>query len=204
MRKQNNIQAIVLGMCFAVCAGAAQAQARPQPSTQTTDKGLYLGFGLGQSQALDYDCSSRAHCETHGSVVKYFLGYQFARNWSAEIGFTDLGKVGSENPGTFKEDIKARLGEVTIVGSYPASGRLMIYGKAGAYYAHTTDDVTVSGAQARLSESAWGPTWGFGLQYYVWRGFAARLEAQRYMKVGGGDIGDSDYNSYTIGLLYKM
>jgi len=200
--RQKNIQAIVLGLCFAVCAGAAQAQMKAQ--TPTTDTGLYLGFGLGQSQALEYDCGARASCETHGSVVKYFVGYQFARHWSAELGFTDLGKVDSEDPGTFKEDIKSRLGEITVLGSYPASGRLMIYGKAGAYYAHTTADRQVSGASVRLSESAWGPTWGFGLQYYLWRGLAARLEAQRYMKVGGGDIGDSDYNSYTIGLLYKM
>jgi len=202
MRRQNNIQALVLGICFALCAGAAPAQTKPEG--RTTSTGLYFGAGLGQSQALEYDCRARASCETHGSVVKYFVGYQFARNWSAELGFTDLGKVDSEDPGTFKEDIKARLGEVTVVGSYPASSRLMIYGKAGGYYAHTTADITTSGTQVRLSESAGGVTWGFGLQYYIWRGLAARLEAQRYMKVGGGDIGDSDYNSYTIGLLYKM
>lgn len=204
MRKQNNIQAIVLGICFALCAGVAQAQAKPQPPTQTTDSGFYFGVGLGQSQALEFDCRSRPNCEDHGTVAKYFLGYQFARNWSAEFGFTDLGRVGSETPGSFKEDIKARLGEVTVVGSYPASGRFLIYGKFGGYYAHTTDDVTVNGTQARLSESAGGVTWGFGAQYFMWKGLAARLEAQRYMKVGGGDIGDSDYNSYTIGLLYKM
>ncbi len=197
MKRQNNIRAIVLTAGLAA-AGLVQAQ------TQTVDSGLYFGLGVGQSKALDYDCRGRATCEDTGTAVKYFLGYQFARNWSAEFGFTDLGKVGSETPGAFKEDIKARLGELTIVGSYPATGRFMIYGKAGGYYAHTTDDVTVSGTQARLSESGGGFTWGFGAQYFLWRGLAARLEGQRYMKVGGGDIGDSDYNVYTIGLLYKM
>ena len=64
--------------------------------------------------------------------------------------------------------------------------------------------VSGSGGGVVVSESGGGVTWGFGAQYFLWRGLAARLEGQRYMKVGGGDIGDSDYNVYTIGLLYKM
>jgi opacity protein-like surface antigen len=198
MKRRNNIQTIILGVALAAAAGLVQAQ------TQTIDRGIYFGAGLGQAKALDFDCRGRPNCEDTSTAVKYFLGWQFGRHWAAEIGYTDLGKVGSEQPGTFKEDIKARLGEVTIVGSYPATGRFMIYGKAGGFYAHTTADVTSSGVQARLSESGGGVTWGFGAQYYLWKGLAARLEAQRYMKVGGGDIGDSDYNAYTIGLLYKM
>jgi opacity protein-like surface antigen len=201
MKRPKNIQAIALGACLFACAGLAQAQAQMQ--TQTIDRGIYLGFGLGQSQALDYDCRGRPTCENHGSAVKYFVGYQFARHWSAELGFTDLGKVRSESAG-FREDIKARLGELTVIGSYPLNGRFSLYGKVGGYYAHTTDDVVLNGVSARLSESAGGVTWGIGAQYYVWRGLAARLEGQRYMKVGGGDLGDSDYNVWTIGLLYKM
>jgi opacity protein-like surface antigen len=198
MKLKKNIQAIFIGVTLAAGAGLAQAQ------TATIDNGIYFGFGLGQSEAKEYDCSARPQCENHGSTVKYLVGYQFARNWSTELGFTDLGKVRSETPGTFQEDIKARLGELTIVGSYPFNGRFMIYGKAGGYYAHTTDDVVSNGVSARVSESAGGVTWGFGAQYFVWRGLAARLEAQRYMKVGGGNLGDSDYNTFTIGLLYKL
>jgi OOP family OmpA-OmpF porin len=200
MKRQKNIQAIVLGLGLAVSAGLAQAQAQ----TQTIDRGIYFGAGLGQSQALEYDCRARPQCEDHSSAVKYLVGWQFGRHWSAELGYTDLGKVSSETPGTFQEDIKVRLGEATLVGSYPVTGRFMVYGKAGGYYAHTTDDVTSSGVSARLSETGGGITWGFGAQYYVWNGLAVRLEGQRYMKVGGGNIGDSDYNAYTLGLLYKL
>jgi hypothetical protein len=189
-------RALVVGACVAAWAGAANAQ------SPTTDRGVYFGAGLGQSQAIDYDCRARQHCETQGTVVKYFAGWQFAPRWAAEVGYTDLGRIGSENAASFKEDIKVRLGEATVVGSYPATGRLMIYGKAGGYYAHTTDDLTATGA--RLSESDGGVTWGFGLQYYVWRGVAARVDGQRYMKVGGGNIGEIDFKVYTIGLLYKM
>lgn len=198
MKRQNNIHALIVGAALAGAAGLAQAQ------TPTIDRGIYVGLGLGQSTALEYDCQARAHCEDHATAVKYLLGWQFGRHWAVELGYTDLGKVSAEDPGTFRQDVKARLGEMTILGSYPASAHLMVYGKAGGYYAHTTADQTVSGTSARLSESGGGITWGFGLQYYVWRGLAARLEAQRYMKVGGGNIGDSDYNVYTLGLIYKI
>jgi opacity protein-like surface antigen len=198
MKRQNNIKTTLLGVCLAVCAGLAQAQ------TQTIDRGLYFGAGLGESEAKNYDCNALPQCQEQGTAVKYFVGYQFARHWSAELGFTDLGKVHSSVPGIFNEEIKSRLGELTVVGSYPFTGSLMIYGKLGAYYAKTTDDFTLSGTSGRLSEADWGPTWGFGLQYYLTRGLAVRGEAQRYMKVGGGDIGDSDFNALTIGLLYKL
>ncbi len=33
---------------------------------------------------------------------------------------------------------------------------------------------------------------------------ALRGEGQRYLKVGGGAIGDSDYTVYSVNLLYKF
>ena len=199
MRRQNKIQAIVFGVCLAIIAGAAQAQV---PS-QTIDRGIYLGAAIGQSETKEFECTGLPECERHGTPVKYFVGYQFARHWSAELGFTDLGKFHSASPG-FTQDIKARMGETTVVGSYPLNGRFMIYGKAGAYYAKTTSDFTRNGTSGRLSENNWGPTWGFGMQYFVTHGLAVRGEIQRYMKVGEGTIGDSDIDAITIGLLYKF
>ena len=199
MKTQKNTSAVVLGACLAAGAAAVQAQV----PTQTIDRGIYLGAGIGQSEAKEFECRGLPQCERHGTAVKYFVGYQFARHWSAELGFTDLGKFRASFPGS-NQDIKVRLGEITAVGSYPLTGRAMLYGKAGAYYAKTTSDFTVGTTSGRLAENDWGPTWGIGLQYYVAGGFAVRGEIQRYMKVGGGNIGDSDIDSFSIGLLYKL
>jgi opacity protein-like surface antigen len=199
MTRQKNINSALLGLCLLACAGAASAQS--QPSIETIRRGIYLGGALGQSEAKAYDCTTLAQCENHGSVGKVFLGLQFGRNWALELGLTDLGKVDSENPPTgFTDSVKVRLGEATIMPSYPLSGVFMIYGKVGGYYAQTTNDRN----GARIKESNGGITWGGGLQWYITGGLAIRGEAQRYMKVGGGNIGDSDYNAYTVGLLYKM
>jgi opacity protein-like surface antigen len=201
MKRQNNIKSTVLGLCLSACAGLASAQG---VQTQTIDRGFYIGGALGQSEAKEYDCTAQAQCENRGTVGRALIGMQFARNWALELAFTDLGTVDSETPGTFSETVKVRLGELDLLGSYPVSGRFMIYGKIGGYYAETTNDFTLSGASTRLKESNGGITWGGGLQYFVVGGLAVRLEAQRYMKVGGGNVGDSDYNAYTVGLLYKF
>lgn len=199
MKQHNNIQTVVLGLCLAACAGVAAAQ---EPVyTETIRRGIYLGGALGQSEAKEYDCTALPQCENRGTIGRVFLGLQFGRNWSFEMALTDLGNINSANQATgFTDSVKVRLGEADLLASYPLTGRFMVYGKGGAYYAQSTNDRN----GARIKEANGGLTWGFGAQYYVWNGLAVRGEAQRYMKVGGGNLGDSDFNAYTIGLLYKM
>lgn len=201
MTRQKKIKAALLGLCLTACASLANAQ---QTSTETIRRGIYLGGALGQSEAKKYDCTARPQCANRGSVGRFLLGLQFGRNWSLEFALSDLGRISSATPGTFSETVKVRLGEADLLASYPLTGRFMIYGKGGAYYAQTTDDRTLNGVSARIKGANGGPTWGGGLQYYITGGLAVRGEAQRYMKVGGGNIGDSDYNAYTIGIIYKM
>src|SRR3954469_20179044 len=160
--KEEKIKSALVAICLAGCAGLAQAQA---PSA---DRGLYLGAGLGQSEAKEYDCRSVGHCDNRGAVVKFFAGWQFARHWAFELGYTDLGQIDSANDtGTFRDQLKSRLGEATLLLSYPASARLSVYAKGGAYYARTTHDHTEAGVSTRTLEDAGGPTWGFGLQYFI-------------------------------------
>lgn len=198
---QNKIKAAVLGISLAA-ASLAQAQAPVQ--APTISRGFYIGGALGQSEAKEYDCTGQSECENRGSVGRVFLGMQFARHWSFELAYTDLGTVRSATPGTFSESVKVRVGEAALLPSYPFTERMMIYGRAGAYYAQTTDDFTRAGVSTRVQESNGGLTWGFGLQYFLTNSIALRGDMQRYMKVGGGNIGDSDYNAVTIGALWKM
>jgi opacity protein-like surface antigen len=195
---QNNIKAAVLGICLAATASLAQAQ------VPSASRGVYFGGALGQSEAKEYDCTAQAQCENRGTIGRAFIGLQFGRHWSFEMAYTDLGTVKSETPPTFNESVKVRLGEAVILPSYPLTERFMVYGRAGGYYAQTTNDFTLNGVETRLKETNGGLTWGFGLQYYVTNSIALRGEMQRYMKIGGGNIGDSDYNAVTVGALWKM
>jgi OmpA-OmpF porin, OOP family len=201
MKKNSKTIAILLGLaCSAAVPLAAQAQA--------TARGVYAGAALGQSEALEYECDALAavggQCKPKGTAYRIFAGYQFHRNFAVEVAFTDLGKASSNVPGTFDEVIKVKASEATLVAQYPATERFSIYGKAGIYYGHTSDDFTQSGTRRTLKEGNWNGTFGAGLQIFVWENLALRLEGQRYMKVAGGSIGDSDYNAYTVGLLWKF
>ena len=169
---------------------------------QAATIGAYAGGGFGQSEALEYECDPLPECKKKGTAYRFFGGYQFHRNFAVEVAYTDLGQVSSNSPG-FDEIIKAKASDVTLVGSYPASQRFSFYGKVGGYYAHTSKHRQTT-TTIIVKESNGNLTFGAGLQYFITQNLALRGESQRYMKMAGGNIGDSDYNVYTVGLLWKF
>ena len=196
MKKNRKTIALFFGLALgAAMPLAAQAQA--------TAPGIYAGGGFGQSEALEYECDLLPECKKKGTAYRVFGGYQFHRNFAVEVGYTDLGKVSSNSPGAFDEIIKAKASDVTLVGSYPATERFSFYGKVGAYYANTSKHRQTT-TTIIVKESHGNPTFGAGLQYFVTQNLALRGEGQRYMKMGGGNIGESDYNVYMVGLLWKF
>ena len=196
----NKTKAALVGLAAVVTAAAGITAAH----AQTVTRGLYVGGAIGQSEAKEYNCTTRAQCENRGTVGKFFTGFQFHRNFALELGLTDLGQVSSSNPGTFEQTVKVRLGELELLASYPVTDRFMVYAKGGGYYAQSTNSETVSGVSTRTKETNGGVTWAGGLQYFVTGSIGLRGEFQRYMKVGGGNIGDSDYNAFTFGVLWKI
>jgi OOP family OmpA-OmpF porin len=190
---------------IAVILGLAMSAALPLAAhAQAATPGIYAGVGIGQSEALEYNCDFLPQCKKKGTAWKFFSGWQFHRNFAAEIGFTDLGHASSNRPGSFDEVIKVRMGELSLVASYPATERFALFGRAGAYYAKTTDDFTISGSVGRLSQTNSGFAYGLGIQYFVLGNVGLRGEFNKYLKVGGGNIGKSDYQSFTAGLLWKF
>ena len=198
MNKNGKTIAFILGLLLAV---AMPLTARAQGG----DRGVYVGVGAGQAEPLKYEvCDTRSTCKKRGSAYKFFGGWQFGRHWAVEFGYQDLGKASSSTPGTIDETIKVRLSDITLLGQWLGTERLALFGKGGAYYANSTLDQTQAGVSTRTQQSRGGLTYGAGIQWYVWRGLAVRAEWQQFLKVGGGMIGDSDYNAYTASVLYKF
>lgn len=198
MNKNGKTIAIILGLILAVAMPLAVR-------AQAGNPGAYVGVGAGQGEPLQYDsCDTFPQCKKKGSAYKFFGGWQFARNWALEYGYQDLGKAHASTPGTFDQSIKVRLSDITILGQWLGSERIALFGKAGAYYANTSVDTAQAGVSTRINEGRGGLTIGAGIQWYVWRGLAIRGEGQHFLKVGGGTIGDSDYNVYTLSVLYKF
>ena len=198
MNKNGKTIAMILGLLLAVAMPLA---ARAQGG----DRGVYVGIGGGSAEPLKYDiCDTRTNCSKKGTAFKFFSGWQFSRNWAVEFGYQDLGKASSSTPGTVDESIKVRLSDITIVGQWLGTERVAFFGKAGAYYSNSTLDRTDATGTTRTQQSRGNLTFGAGIQYYAGRGLAIRGEGQHFMKVGGGSIGESDYNVYTVSLLYKF
>jgi hypothetical protein len=137
-------------------------------------------------------------------------GYQFNRNWSAEIGVghfgeaTGSGVVAGAGGGTGSFSLKADGFDVTGIGTIPLSGGLGILARLGVYRARTTLDQQGSffaPMHEAGTQSGW--TYGAGLSYTLGR-FGLRAEWQRYDNIGANSVGTDEIDLYTLGALFRF
>ena len=89
----------------------------------------------------------------------------------------------------------AALGQVAIA-SYPFNDPVSIYGKAGVY----DGKLEQPGADERRSRA----TCGAAVRYGFTPDVAVRAEWQRYEKMGGGPVIESDADVLSVGVLYTF
>ena len=191
MRK---LQSMSAALALATAAFALPAVAQ--------DAGFYIGASVGNSKTGDScsDLAAGVSCDDKTTTLKLLGGYQFNRYIAAELGYSDsLAKV-SASGGGLTEDLKVRALELVAIPSYPI-GDFSVFGKLGVYAARTEDKTNFAGD---VSESNSNVTFGAGVGYRIHRNFSARLEWQRYSKVGGGDLGKDDIDVLSVGALYHF
>ena len=166
------------------------------------DRGFYAGLSLGQADAKNF-CDDLAgtgiSCDGKDTAWKIFGGYQFNRHFAAELGYTDLGEANASVAG-LRETIKANAIELVAVGMLPVVDRFSVYGKLGLYRGETEDE-TNFGFSAK--ETNTDLTFGFGARYDFGR-LGVFGQWQRYADIGGGDIGESDVDVISIGVLFRF
>lgn len=165
---------------------------------------FYAGGSVGQATVKDFcegASSAGISCRDKATAWKAIGGYQVSQYLAAEVGYTDLGKV-SLSLGSNTISAKASAFEAVGVGMVPIAGRFAAYGKAGFYRAKTEASSNF-GFSASASNS--DLTYGAGLLVNFTPRLALRGEWQRYKSVGGGDdIGKSDIDVVSAGLLFKF
>ena len=102
-------RAIALTALVAAAAGIS-------PLAVAQDSGWYIGAMAGQSNFKD--CTA-PNCDDSDTALGIFGGYQFHKNFAAELGYTDLGKASA--PGF--ADAEATGFELVGVGSFPLTER---------------------------------------------------------------------------------
>jgi OOP family OmpA-OmpF porin len=166
------------------------------------DQGFYAGLSLGQAdakQACDDLGGTGISCDSKDTAWKIFGGYQFNRHFAAELGYTDLGEA-KASFGGLNETLKANAIELVGVGMLPVADRFSVFAKLGLYRGETEDN-TNFGFSAK--ETNTDLTFGFGARYDFGK-LGVFGQWQRYADIGGGDIGESDVDVISIGLLCKF
>jgi OmpA-OmpF porin, OOP family len=156
-------------------------------AAQMTMNSPYVGASIGRA---DYRTADQTD-----TAWRLFGGYQFHRNFSAELGLHHLGEV--DQAGGARD---ALIWEAVGVGAFPVANALSVYGKLGAYYGKSE----FRSALGSGDDTNGGLTYGFGAQYDVARQVAVRLEWQRYDQVGGNRTGETDIDVLNLGVVYRF
>jgi OOP family OmpA-OmpF porin len=197
MTRDRVLIAAMLGAAVMAVPAASMAQARG-------DTGWYVGASVGQSKASHVDCTGFSSCDTTAAAFGILGGYQISRNFAAELGYHDFGRVTLSAPAG-SANIKADAAELVGLGAYPFANQFSVYGKVGAYHAESRASAPIAGlGSGSLRDRNTDLTFGFGARYDVTRQAGVRAEWQRYKNVGGGDTGKHDIDVVSIGLIWRL
>lgn len=173
----------LLAIAALAFAGSAAAQ---QPSLSS----VYIGGTIGQAEYKD-GCSGVAGCDEKDTAWRILGGYQFNRYFAAELGYHNLGEA-SAPAGA----IEGTAWELVGIAAYPLANQFSVYGKLGVY----RGELEGPGADETNSDL----TYGVGLQYDFLKNVGVRGEWQRYSKMGGGAIVETDVDVLSIGVVYRF
>lgn len=94
------------------------------------------------------------------------------------------------------------------VGTLPLGNGISVIGRVGAAYFQSKASTTVTAGSiagfGNETSNKFVPEIGVGLQYDFTKTISARLEAQRYMKVGNSNTGTADVDLYSGGIVFKF
>ena len=198
--------------CTAKSVAAAALAILIATPAWSQDAGFYLGASIGQSKAKDTcDDSGAFSCDDTDTAWKIFAGYQFNRHLAVEAGYTDLGEVSlsaASATSSVRGTIELSAFELMAVGSFPVADRFSLYGKLGLYRAETEQKLQVTLGTLTVSDNKTEKnadlTFAFGARFDITRNLGVRAEWQRYLDVGGGEIGEDDVDVLSVGLLFRF
>ena len=207
---------------FLVClTGLAGAQ-----TSGEAERPAYLGFGIGplhsesmegaaitpalQAQGLTVRTTS---VEDRSTGWKLYAGYRLDRHLAIEGGYTSLGRFRYEgqiveDPGSVQATFKAGDWNVAARAILPLGERFEVFGKAGIGYWRTELDAQgrFSGRGAKPADAhGVSPIWGLGAGWRFSDQVSARLDWERFLRVGKSDItGRADIDFTSLGLLFNF
>ena len=159
-------------------------------TAQPTLKSFYVGSSIGQAEYQD-GCAGSGGCDEKDTAWRILGGYQFNRYFAAELGYHNLGEASASAGAT-----EGTAWELVGIAMYPLIEKLSVYGKLGGYRGELEGP---AGEETNVDV-----TYGVGLQYDVVKNVGVRGEWQRYSKMGGGNVRETDVDVLSVGLVYRF
>ena len=165
-------------------------------SAAAQGSGFYAGVGVGMTSADvcdDLVGLGLTSCDDDDSGIKIYAGKSFTQNFSAEIGWIDLGEIKVTGPGG--------TGTVSVdgfqfagLGIVPISPQVAFFGKFGLYLW----DGSASGPGGSLSDDGTDIMFGLGLNWNLAKQLDLRAEWERF------DIDGDGVNMFSAGVSFRF
>lgn len=161
-------------------------------AAQLDSSALYIGGSLGRSHFTNICDNFVGACRDRDTEWNAFAGLAFSRYLGLEAGYRDFGHADLNST-----SYKANALEADLVGELPLRGGLGIVARVGLY------NGKIKGGG--VEEKRYNGTFGWGVQYDFSPSTAMRLEYQRYVKAGGGDLPfQTHLDSVSLGAVFRF
>lgn len=149
---------------------------------------VYVGANIGHSNVRHLHGVQGVSVDNSDTSYGVFAGYQFHKNFAAELDYTKLGDFG-----TSFGDIKANSWDLSLVGNYPIYKNLSATARVGAAFTEAKF------AGERNSHTT--AVYGLGLEYAVNKNVSLSTGWNRYH-----NFADTNYklDNVSVGLKYKF
>jgi hypothetical protein len=160
------------------------------------DDGLYFYAQSGQSSNV----KGAATGTSYGGIV----GYQYDRNWRAEVGYTSL--LSKVPLSTGNTAIKGYYSVTDIAGAvaytFPVSTHFDLLGRLGLHMVSEKTTLEGPGVFSSTSSSVLGPLYGIAVQYGFNRNFGLRAGMDFYNAKTNG--ASNTIENFNAGVFLKI
>lgn len=168
-------------------------------------QGGYMGLNVGRaSNDPDIGGVTVVSRDEKNTGFKLYGGYGFTRNWGAEVGFADLGKVNNVyRVGTTNIALNYRTKSLYAAGTgtLPLSDRFSLFGKLGVAANRTSGSASGAGLTFNGRGTEASLMGGIGAKFDFTPNLGVVLEYEDFGKI---DDGGAKANMWSAGVRYKF
>jgi len=200
MKKEMIMKKVLAGLCVAATmitvSGAALA----------ADNSFYGAVDIGQAKLKDacVGIPAGVSCDDTDTAYRLAGGYNFNKNFGAEISYTDYGNVTASATG-FAVSAGATAFQIVGTGALPLGNQFSLTAKAGLAAVNVDESVTLLGFTASASANNTNFVWGIGAQFDVTPSIGIRVNYEDLGTVGdNATTGTGKLSNVSAGVVFKF